>query len=1108
MSGIPVGPFDLETRIGRGGMGEVWLANHVDGSPGDPAVAVKVLTDRGARDPEYLRAFKNEVRLAAGLDHPHILLVHDYGEISPEAEKRSRGVLKAGSPWLAMELADGGPVGAGGQLSWRELRWALLCVLDALAHAHARGVVHRDVKPENVLLSAGGIKVSDFGLAQAVDRLGDVQLANHHAGTPQYMAPEQIEGRWRDWGPWTDLYGLGCLAWTLVSGAPPFSAHGLRGAIEAHLGAEPPPLEPRIGVPEGFEGWLRRLLQKDPFRRFRRAADATWALMSLPEPVEIDETSFDVTAPLPTLDTLEITWEGEDRGGPAAHEIDAPIEPEPIAPFPSSWRRPHGQEPPPRMAGVGLGLFGLRDIPLVGRHELRDRLWDSLAEVERSRRGRLVVLRGEVGVGKTRVARWLCERGHALGAIAVVWATHAEPSRADDGLAPMLARHLRVQDLDPDAALARVTGMLRRLGEEDPDEATALSELIAGGIKMTSPSQRYVHIERYLAQLARFRPVVVRLENIQWSVDALGLAAHLLWSTRELPCLVLATVRDEVLAERPVEASMLARLLEQERATMVDVPLLGGKDTRALVRQILGLRGELAGQIEERCAGNAMFAVQLVGDLVQRGVLVPTPAGFRLRGGEDTELPDDVHRLWTERTKRFLEARPDTDGHMLEIAAVMGLEVDTRQWRQVSKRAGLQVSLRLVEALIAHRLARCGEEGPAFRWSFEHNLLHESLAKRARDGGRYESWNAAAADVLTETDSPDAQARLGRHLVRAGRPEEALAPLLAGARERCDCGDSREAALLLDEREEVMRSMRLGGGDRRWGDGWAIRARTSLSEVDLYAADAWGHRLLDAALEHGWEDLEIHALCLRATVLRHRGDRALSTESIEQALALARSRELADMEAACQRERAWLACEYGELDLARQHVLEALLHHDACGEHAGRAHCLAQLGAIERQSERYEEALGHVDAARQIFQEQGAGRDVASSDLHLALIHIESGQWAEARGRQELALTRIRALGRTGLRGAAEAIALPIAAHFGDWRAFHEHLAFALEVAEGEGAAHIDGARAAELAAELATDAGEVGPARQAWGLAIAHWKILGRQQKADEARGRMLSLG
>ncbi|MCP4806820.1 MAG: serine/threonine protein kinase [Proteobacteria bacterium] len=195
------------------GVGEVWLASHVDGSPEDPPVAIKVLTDHAARDPEYVRAFKREVELASRLDHPHILLVHDFGEIPSEAEQRSHGGLKAGSPWLAMELAEGGHVGERiGALSWRELRWILQCVLDALAHAHARGVVHRDIKPENVLLGETGVKVSDFGLAHAGGH-----VLHHHAGTPHYMAPEQIEGRWRDWGPWTDLYAVGCLGWTLAT---------------------------------------------------------------------------------------------------------------------------------------------------------------------------------------------------------------------------------------------------------------------------------------------------------------------------------------------------------------------------------------------------------------------------------------------------------------------------------------------------------------------------------------------------------------------------------------------------------------------------------------------------------------------------------------------------------------------------------------------------------------------------------------------------------------------------------------------------------------------------------------------------------------------------
>src|SRR5262245_52737323 len=228
---IPLGPFRLDRCIGRGGMAEVWSGVH---AAQNVPVAVKVMIGERAREASFRAAFRNEVQAVASLDHPGIVMVFDHGEISPEAEEISRGLLAAGSPALAMELADGGTLGSlsAAGVTWRELRQALLDLLDALAHAHARGMVHRDLKPNNILVFRNGggpprLKLADFGLAQAVELQMRDDSTEVICGTPSYMSPEQLQGHWRDYGAWTDLYGLGCLAWTLAAGKPPFGGVGL-----------------------------------------------------------------------------------------------------------------------------------------------------------------------------------------------------------------------------------------------------------------------------------------------------------------------------------------------------------------------------------------------------------------------------------------------------------------------------------------------------------------------------------------------------------------------------------------------------------------------------------------------------------------------------------------------------------------------------------------------------------------------------------------------------------------------------------------------------------------------------------------------------------------
>ncbi|MCA9492706.1 MAG: serine/threonine protein kinase, partial [Myxococcales bacterium] len=144
-SGFALGPFVLEEPIGQGAMGAVWSARH---TTQHVRVAIKVLHPPSASSDaeEFLAAFRTEVRAVAGLDHPNVVQVLDHGTV-PSGGPPGSG-LAEGMPWLAMELVDGGTLSARrGRMAWPELRAVVLGLLDALAHAHARGVVHRDLKP-------------------------------------------------------------------------------------------------------------------------------------------------------------------------------------------------------------------------------------------------------------------------------------------------------------------------------------------------------------------------------------------------------------------------------------------------------------------------------------------------------------------------------------------------------------------------------------------------------------------------------------------------------------------------------------------------------------------------------------------------------------------------------------------------------------------------------------------------------------------------------------------------------------------------------------------------------------------------------------------------
>lgn len=452
---LHAGPFRLEREIGSGGMGVVWRASHRDGTP----VAIKLLTDDAWRSPRVASLVRDEVRVIAGLDHPAIVALYDTGIVDPALAEASGGAFPVGSPWLAMELAPAGDLRRA-PTSWTEVRDVLLALLDALAHAHARGVLHRDLKPDNVLRwdrrgGAPPVKLADFGLAAVIGASSDVR-----AGTPAFMAPEQITGR--TLGPWTDLYALGCVAWALIAGRPPFRGSSI-DRVRAHLHQPLPALVARFPVPSELGEWLSWLLEKSVEDRCERAADAAHALAAMRD-VEGD-------APSPTTELgANPTWMSTVSDvlpdDPTAEE--APRRRSAAPPFPPFPTEPYRSNL--HLSEAGRGLFALRVPRLVGREAPRRALWSALADVHTTGRLGMVLLRGNRGVGKKRLARWLCERAHELGQADV----NPPELPAADGLRPAIVRLDDVQQ-DPSA----LTKAAARIGEAVPVLFVATADEVA-----------------------------------------------------------------------------------------------------------------------------------------------------------------------------------------------------------------------------------------------------------------------------------------------------------------------------------------------------------------------------------------------------------------------------------------------------------------------------------------------------------------------------------------------------------------------------------------------------------------------------------------------------
>jgi eukaryotic-like serine/threonine-protein kinase len=243
--------YRLQAEIGRGGMGVVWRAHD---ARLDREVAVKIVHDWVADDPELRRRFEQEAAALARLQHPHVVRLYDVDEAD-------------GRTLLVLELVEGDSLEAltaGRRLTWAETRVSVAPVAAALAYAHAQGVVHRDLTPSNVLVerSTGRVVVSDFGLARLARHGAKTPVTGVLAGTPEYWSPEQAAGR--DSGPETDLYALGCMLYRLRSGRLPFEGEDRLAAGLRRIQEDAPPLR---NVPREARELVAALLDRDPARR-------------------------------------------------------------------------------------------------------------------------------------------------------------------------------------------------------------------------------------------------------------------------------------------------------------------------------------------------------------------------------------------------------------------------------------------------------------------------------------------------------------------------------------------------------------------------------------------------------------------------------------------------------------------------------------------------------------------------------------------------------------------------------------------------------------------------------------------------------------------------
>jgi tetratricopeptide (TPR) repeat protein len=1055
VSGATLGAYRLEAAIGAGAMGTVWRASGPHG-----VVAVKIAHPQFVGNASLRRRFDREA--AIGLSVRHANVVRTFAALLVPGEGGAQ------VPAIVMEFVEGrslrdllAEMRRLPEDLCRHLGREIARGLDAL---HAAGVVHRDLKPGNVMVTpANEVKVMDFGLARPEV---DDRLTSHgeFVGTPCYAAPEQIRSERVD--ARSDLYSLGATLYELATGVPPLDgrdvaawAHGASTVRVRPAGRINPQLSPF------FEELLTKLLSREPQGRFASAR-------------EIGE----------VLDAGEHAPWWSERATRVAGAIS----------------------PAPRRVRIP------RETELVGREPDLAAL-RALFEAAKSGDGRVVLLEGEAGVGKSRlVEEFLAaldaagEQFHALvggfppagaatgsGAFVSAYREHFDAERGVDAL----RRHLTETPL----LFPAFAALLR--GEPTPPGAEPLTK--------DSLQTMFVHATR---ALAGERPTVVFIDDLQFAPqDGRALFAALAYAAPGLRVLLVGASRPGLPADWTaqlerldhVRKRVLARLDESAVAALLARALGAGPAAARLARRVAATAG-----------GNAYFLVELLRSLRERGVL-----DGAADAAAEVAIPASIRDLVGAR----VAALAAEDRTLLETAACCGHEFDGRAVADALGRPRLDALRRLGALEREHQVVRAA--GP--RFVFDHHLVGETLLAGMSDALREET-HFAIADALERAATATGAPRDGAHAAQmAGHFLRGAAPARAARYVEPAMAHFEKSWL----NEDAVRFADLalaapGGVEGRARCELLMRKATRL---DLLGRPADERDAASAAVavadEVGDATLRARARVTLGSHLVRTSAHEQATSLLVEALSLARAAGDRAVEALAVGARGAQLIQLGRFEDAIVHDREWLALVRETGDRHGETVALGNLGNVLLHVGRFEEALVHQDRCLALARETGDLRSEATALGGVGIVcdalgRLEQGsayteQWIELSRRighrhgeaiatGNLGGTR-HSLGRLGeardlyVRSAAlsreigrpqaEAIALvnlgPIEAALGDFDEARRRLDAALSLARAIGDVRIEGYALQGLGA-VAFTAGDADAATRDMEAALALRRRIG----------------
>lgn len=547
--------------------------------------------------------------------HPGIVSVHDWGTIG-----------HGQATWYAMEYSMEGSLTVASIGDWPAMRVLLIQVLRSLAHAHARDVVHRDLKPANILIfgevTSPTYRLADFGISHLRIPSADTSIMGGVSGTPLYMPPEQVHGWWREYGPWTDLYALGCLAFEIASGAPPFLGASPFEVAMQQITAPRPALAPRFAVPPELADWIGRLLSVDWRNRPKAAAPLLYELEAFSAPIGGPRAAVapPVDASAQTVEmTTRVFGGGFERadlvktrdfdppGREAVDYVPSPSQVSAMVP-PKDWRATTSKTG--GFFDTGLQLFELRQTEFVGYENIRDATWSKLLEAVETSSPRATVLGGDNQRELALFADWLVTRVRETSGFSSVSLrlAHGEPEFAAvvDALMTLVNAHGLPRDR-----------LEEHLGRRLPGLLSADDELIDSLVEVLGTDRSADAAPA--AVMPVFYDVVVRLAErapLLISIDGAGeerwpwQLAEVLLTHDHLPIFVLLTERTTTADRDPSRSE--ASLRQSPLTTGLRLGGLDRDEAAAIMDSFLAIEPRQRETLIDVAVDDPEFAVEMI----------------------------------------------------------------------------------------------------------------------------------------------------------------------------------------------------------------------------------------------------------------------------------------------------------------------------------------------------------------------------------------------------------------------------------------------------------------------------------------------------------------